>query len=140
MNPADIDVNFVVPGAFLLMDFDNGLGAQNYWGDLGQGNFEINTAPGDSGGPAFIGGKIAGVTSWGECTGADIDLTRTAGGYCNSTNSTFGEIFGETRVSQYAAWIDGQTATPEPATYAMMLAGLALLGCARRNHRAEPTQ
>ena len=138
VNPADIDVNFVVPGAFLLMDFDNGLSAQNYWGDLGQGDFEINTAPGDSGGPAFIGGKIAGVTSWGECTSADINLTRSAGGYCNSTNSTFGEIFGETRVSQYAAWIDGQTATPEPATYAMMLTALTLLTVVRRNYRALP--
>ncbi|WP_416675203.1 trypsin-like serine protease [Egbenema bharatensis] len=55
----------------LFFDFDNGKPENDAFGvhfglnDLGLGDREINTAPGDSGSPAFIDGKIAGVTESG---------------------------------------------------------------------------
>ena len=54
---------------------------------------ESNTAPGDSGGPAFVtinGARyLAGVTSYGE-----------------NDNAGFGDRSGDTRVDVFAAWID----------------------------------
>ncbi|HIK19150.1 MAG TPA: trypsin-like serine protease [Leptolyngbyaceae cyanobacterium M33_DOE_097] len=125
------------PFSQLLFDFDNGLPANNLLGSLGLGRDEVNTASGDSGGPAFIGDRIAGITSYG--TGGfglalptDIDT---------QTNSSFGELSGETRVSTYASFIDavllGQvapsgyntTTIPEPATIlGISMFGFILLG------------
>jgi secreted trypsin-like serine protease len=89
------------PGSQLLFDFDNGRPANNFFAnsDLGLGNRELNTAPGDSGSPAFIGNLIAGITTYGERgTGStDIDAT---------VNSSFGEYSSETRVSSYRGYID----------------------------------
>ncbi|MHC4400564.1 MAG: trypsin-like serine protease, partial [Planctomycetota bacterium] len=88
----------------LVFDFDNGLVANDALGvwyginDLGLGNMEVNTAPGDSGGPAFINGLIAGVTSGG-ITGLNADILA-------GTNSSFGEFSIDARVSAYADWID----------------------------------
>ncbi len=57
--------------------------------DAGLGNAEANTAPGDSGGPSFVNGRIAGVTSYGLFG-----------------NAAFGDISQHTRVSAFAGWID----------------------------------
>jgi hypothetical protein len=65
------------PGTFianshLIFDFDNGISANDASGfflglnNLGLGTLEVSTAPGDSGGPGLIDGKIAGVTSFGQ--------------------------------------------------------------------------
>lgn len=86
----------------LLYDFDSGYATENLIGSLGVGSSEVNTARGDSGGPAFIGDRIAGVTSYdlgdpGLRQSTDIDET---------TNSTFGELAADTRVSTYASFVD----------------------------------
>ncbi len=87
----------------LWFDFDNGDAANDAFGvtlgynDLGLGDNEVNTAGGDSGGPSFVGGVIVGITSGGSTWVTDIDGT---------TNSTYGEMSFNTRVSNYADWID----------------------------------
>jgi hypothetical protein len=88
-----------IPGSQLLFDFDNGNPANNFFpnSDLGLGRREINTAPGDSGSPAFIGNLIAGVTTYGDTGPTDIDSV---------VNSSFGEYSSETRVSFYQGYID----------------------------------
>lgn len=99
-----------VPGSVLQYDFDNGNPQNDGFGfffnkpDLGLGTTEVDSAPGDSGGPTFTGGVISGVTSYGIRlqtvfgTTTDVDST---------LNSSFGEFAGDTRVSTYASFIDG---------------------------------
>jgi hypothetical protein len=108
----DIFDNFFVaagtmnPGTQLAFDFDNGLPANDAFGmffglvDLGQGDLEITSAPGDSGGPSFINGQVVGVTSYGfGFLGAPDVLAE--------TNASYGEIAVDMRVSYYQDWIDG---------------------------------
>lgn len=95
-------------GTQLIADFDNGTPANDALGrltsrsDLGQGLDEGLIAQGDSGGPAFIRNKLAGVASytaslsWGS-TNPDVDTI---------VNSSFGEIAAWQRVSAYQQWID----------------------------------
>jgi len=95
-------------GTQLIADFDNGASTNDALGrlisrkDLGQGLDEGFIARGDSGGPAFLHTKLAGVASYtaslirGNVT-PDID---------SSTNSSFGEIAAWQRVSAYQQWID----------------------------------
>ena len=98
--------------SLLAYDFDNGRAANDafgYWfgddyADLGLGWNEVSAAPGDSGGPTFIDGAIAGVTSFGlrpsyfyGIFSSDIDY---------ALNSSFGEFAFDTRVSSYTDWID----------------------------------
>ena len=89
----------------LHYDFDDGTAGHDGFGfyfdlaHLGLGDDEVMSAPGDSGGPTFIDGLIASITSYGyrlACT--DID---------GVLNSTFGEFGADTRVSSFASWIDG---------------------------------
>lgn len=95
-------------GTQLIADFDSGtsandaLGSFIYRSDLGQGLNEGLIAQGDSGGPAFLGGQIAGVASY------TTSLTRgsTAPDIDTATNSSFGEIAAWQRVSAYQQWID----------------------------------
>ena len=64
--------DFLPNGLQLVFDFDDGFlnhDASGVWLgiiDLGLGTNEVSTAPGDSGGPSFIDGKIAAVTSFGQ--------------------------------------------------------------------------
>lgn len=68
---------------------------------------EAGAAPGDSGGPTFIDGLIAGITSFGitggifdgSCGPGFIDPSFDADGFC--TNSSAGELGGDTRVSAF---------------------------------------
>ena len=99
--------------SMLFYDFDNGKAENSFFGShFGLGVFEVNAAPGDSGGPTFIDGQIAGVTSGGigysdenENKQRDAgDLVRTD--VNNETDSSFGEISIDTRVSAFADWID----------------------------------
>src|SRR5262249_27878434 len=57
----------------------------------------VMTAPGDSGGPSFLGGRIAGVTSNGNL--------QQQGFYAQGSNA-FGSTANFTRVSAFASWID----------------------------------
>jgi hypothetical protein len=87
--------------------------------DKGYGALEVGIAPGDSGGPGFVDGKIAGVHSFGftyNCGG----VTGNAPDVTCGLDSSYGEMAGDARVSINAAWIDAQLANgvttpiPEP--------------------------
>jgi hypothetical protein len=84
-------------GTHLVFDFDNGNAPNDAGGfflgvnDLGLGNLEISSAPGDSGGPVFINGQIAGITSFGRGFNGFTDVLA-------GTNSSFGEFGVDTRV------------------------------------------
>lgn len=95
-------------GTQLIADFDNGNTAQDALGRLlnvsgtGLGQNEGSISSGDSGGPAFINGKVAGIASYVTSlsqgsTHPDID---------NTLNSSFGEIGAWQRVSAYQQVID----------------------------------
>lgn len=111
-----------VPNSQLLFDFDDGFLSSSVFGGLGLGRAEVNIARGDSGGPAFIGDRIAGITSYGigyPFILTDIDF---------DSNGSFGEVSGKTRVSTYANFVDAVlagyvdselgtvAAIPEPTT------------------------
>lgn len=125
------------PDTVLWFDFDKGNSANDAFGqvdaalaELGVGPYEVNTAPGDSGGPSFIGDKIAAVTSFGTTSynitvngqpiTSDIDTI---------TNSTFGEFSGSARVSSVQSFIDAQVmeALPVPQTAILLLVGMGIL-------------
>ena len=138
---------FADPSAVLLTDFDNGLAANDAscrlagavfgttpparFCNLGRGLDEVGVAGGDSGGPAFFGDLIAGVTSFGLSFGmglGDID---------GKLNSSFGEFSGFTNTSLHAAFIHS-VLVPEPSTYLLLATGLlALGGIARRRRNAR---
>jgi len=97
------------PGLQLAYDFDNNTVTNDALGrDFNQVNLgvdrEVGTSRGDSGGPGFIDGKIAGVASYGISTGADIDFV-SADAATDSNNTSFGELFADVRVSSYLDWI-----------------------------------
>ena len=135
-NQFDVDSVFVGPyfsgtgaweairGKQLAADFDNGLPQNDAFGTLlskqglGLGANEGILSPGDSGGPAFIKGHVAGVASFSarlsymvpssparDSLSAELpssispDVDKTA-------NSSFGEISSWQRVSAYQQWID----------------------------------
>lgn len=95
------------PADGLIFDFDDGSAARDaaghYFGvaDTGFGGTEVNTTSGDSGGPGFVDGKIAGITSFG--LGADRGVVTDID---DLTNSTFGEFSVDMRVAVFDQWID----------------------------------
>jgi|GEM_PF-1129917 len=100
----------VAPGLQLSYDFDNGLKQQDAYGqilgleDTGNPSSETLARTGDSGGPAFIDDKIAGIASYiFRYESADIspDVTPVV-------DSSYGEMASDTRISHYAAWLDSQ--------------------------------
>jgi Ca2+-binding RTX toxin-like protein len=108
------DVNRAVNNNYLSFDFDNGMGTNDAYGRLldlpgrGLGAAESIQSLGDSGGPGFIDGRIAGVGSWAwfDSSGTPaIDIHP-------GRNFTFGEYGGYARVSTEATWIDRQTSGP----------------------------
>ncbi len=117
---SDLDFNmfmgimFDMPaGKLLSYDFDNGLAQNDMFGtlfgihDLGLGQEEGAAAHGDSGGPAFIDGLVAGVASFiMDYTASDIDGI--------PFNASFGSAGFYVRVSAYADWIDMMTQSTSP--------------------------
>lgn len=95
-------------GTQLFADFDNGTSIRDALGSLisiqgtGLGQNEGLITQGDSGGPAFINGKIAGIASYT----ASLSYGSVHPDIDNSTNSSFGEIAAWQRVSNYQQWID----------------------------------
>lgn len=96
-------------GTQLIADFDNGTRAQDALGQfinlpgMGLGQNEGLISPGDSGGPAFLNGQVAGIASYTASLvngriSPDIDTV--------SSNSSFGEVAAWQRVSHYQQWID----------------------------------
>lgn len=159
----------------LLFDFDSGKAQNDVFGllaSMGDPNLdalaknqtglldafghliETNTAPGDSGGPAFIDGKIAAITGFG-ITGAILTFDPNTGEiFCGDptdidisfdpdsdscTDSSFGEISGDTSVSYYQDFVDAALRpdfkfnyVPEPASIALVVGGLIGLGMRKR--------
>jgi len=133
-------------GEVYVADFDNGLPAQNslqylanltgnkWTSSLGVGFHEGLIAGGDSGGGDFVwvNGKwqLSGVHSWGWglCRVCDV---------VPGTNSSFGDLMGSTAVYSHVGWINSVMAVPEPETYALLLAGLAVVGGIARRRRLQ---
>lgn len=126
-----------------ISDFDNGLAANDascklggafglggsQFCNLGRGAREVSTAGGDSGGPQFINGQIASITSFGQSYGpmfGDVDT---------KLNSSFGELNGFVPTFIHAAFIG--SVIPEPASWMMMIAGFGLIGVNVRRTRSK---
>lgn len=97
------------PGTQLIADFDNGSTAQDALGrligkpGLGLGSNEGIITPGDSGGPAFLNGKVAGIASYITSLSQGTvhpDINTTA------NDSSYGEIGAWQRVSAYQQTLD----------------------------------
>lgn len=97
-----------LPGSQLIIDFDNAstendaLGVLMGLHDTGRGAAEGLIAPGDSGGPAFIDDKVAGVATYT----ASLSRNGQSPDNNDTLDSSFGEIAGFQRVSYYQPWID----------------------------------
>lgn len=95
-------------GTQFFADFDSGLSAHDASGrllrvvDTGLGTWEGLLTAGDSGGPALVAGKVAGIASytaslsWGGIR-PDID---------GQGNSSFGEFAAWQKLSYYQQWLD----------------------------------
>lgn len=127
-----------------LSDFDNGLaandqacivaaalGASTGFGcNTGIGALEVGVAGGDSGGPQFINGKLVSVTSYGLSFGTSF------GDYRAGLNSSWGEYSGYVPLYIHKDFItQALSSVPEPASWAMMLAGFGMIGGAVRRSR-----
>lgn len=151
--------SYFAPGATYMVDFDrsgdstgatwNVLGrlATQYGGswtsDEGLGANEALIAGGDSGGPDLIFDAVnnrflvSAVHSWG--------WNNPCGYYglsgCNgltANSSSYGDLSGSTATFSHMAWIQSITGpVPEPETYALMFAGLALVGSIARRRKLQ---
>ncbi len=97
-----------LPGSQLTADFDDGSAAHDALGQFlglhqtGLGQSEGIITSGDSGGPAFIHGLVAGIASYSASL-SQGDVKPDADGL---VNSTFGEVAAWQRVSYFQQWLD----------------------------------
>ena len=97
-----------LPQSQLVADFDSGLAANDAFGyflnvhETGVAQAEGSITPGDSGGPAFLKGLLAGIASYS----ASLTLGGRSPDPDGVNNGTFGEIAAWQRVSYYQQWID----------------------------------
>ena len=126
-----------------VSDFDSGLatndmscriaaavGASPGFGcNTGVGAREVGVAGGDSGGPQFINGRIASVTSYGLSFGTGFGDCRAG------LNSSCGEYSGYVPVNIHKDFIADAMAVPEPSSWAMLIAGFGLVGATARRRR-----
>lgn len=105
-----------LPGSQLIIDFDSGSDVHDALGVLiglnntGLGESEGLIAPGDSGGPAFIDDKVAGVATYT----ASLSRDGQSPDVNDTLDSSFGEIAGFQRVSYYQQWIDQSLRSADP--------------------------
>ena len=116
----------------LMFDFDDGTGAGSSEYPQYSGADESFIAPGDTGGPSFIDGEIAGVHSY---VAFQDGRTPDAG---NVLDSSFGEVAADSSVSYNFGFIQSAMLLgPEPGL--MILVGLALVAIAlagdKRRHQ-----
>ena len=96
-------------GEVLAYDFDKGGWSTDVFGraynvhDTGLGDAEAMQSQGDSGGPAFIDGKISGVVSGSRMGWSVTDIDSTF-------NNSFGEFAVMTRAGHFNSWINQQMA------------------------------
>jgi hypothetical protein len=113
--------------SLLAYDFDSGQDQHNslavlgFASDLGFGVDEAMQARGDSGGPMFIDGALAGIASF-SASQLETDFD-------DLTNSSWGEGGFNTRVSSFQEFIHTATGgqavfVPEPSAYALAACGL----------------
>ncbi|NYS62407.1 Calx-beta domain-containing protein [Vreelandella salicampi] len=107
-----------LPGSQLIIDFDDGSSENDALGvlmglrDTGRGGAEGLIAPGDSGGPAFIDGDVAGVATYT----ASLSRNGQSPDINDVQDSSFGEIASFQRVSYYQQWIDRSLRKADPNT------------------------
>ncbi len=144
-------------GSELAYDFDSGLANNDVFGALGLPGLGYVSADGlyhdtiatlgDSGAPHFENGRIVGITSFGlssaflysrqpACGPGFLDPSHSA---TSCTDSSFGEIGVDTRVSSYYDFITSHITTqvPEPSAWGMMISGFGLIGAGLRRRRAD---
>jgi len=139
-------------GYSYLSDFDNGVAANDascrlgtafgaanaQFCNLGLGWSEAAVGGGDSGGPEFIDGKVASVTSYGLSFGTGWGDIR------GGLQSSFGEFSGYVPVSLHSAFIQSHmlppprgshSSVPEPGTAVLVMAGLVAAARTLRRRR-----
>lgn len=142
---AQVDKSFI-------SDFDNGninndtagiiayvVSGDTSFFQFGVGSREVSIAGGDSGGPGFVDGKLASVNSY------SLSFGRSYGDCLQGLQSSCGEFNGYVPIYVHEQFIRNSmwagAPIPEPATWAMMIAGFGLVGCmARRRREAETAQ
>ncbi len=110
---ADFDSDLAANDASCILAGEFGLGGGKYC-NLGRGFMESTIAGGDSGGPDFIGGRIASVNSYSLSFGShygDID---------DLVNSTYGEFGGYVPVYRHLDFIRSHLVSPQLSLLASM--------------------
>ncbi len=125
----------------LVGDFDSGLARNDAscaigsafgvsaFCSLGLGLNEAILGPGDSGGPLFINGQIAGVASYGLSFGSGF------GDSDDALNDTFGEFSGWASTGYNDPFLN-QFVAPEPSSIALIAIGLFAITAVTRRRAA----